>query len=326
VAEARYVVVGAGAIGGTVGVRLHEAGREVVLVARGAHLDAIRERGLRLDEPDRSRTVRIPAVGRVSEVGWRPGDVAVLCTKSQDTEPILDELCAVAPDAAVACVQNGVANERLAAARFGRVQAVCVMLPAEHLEPGRVVSFASGSAGMLDVGRYPDGVDELTERIAGDLTAAGFVSEATASIMSWKYGKLLANLGNAVEATCGFDDPDLRALRDAARIEGERCLAAAGIEYLSPFGDRRQRSLRIVPVDGYSRRGGSTWQSMLRGTGSVEAEFLNGEIVALGRAHGVPTPVNSLLLAAVTEMARAGAKPGARTAAELLAKAGVDRG
>ena len=131
----RYVVIGAGAIGGTIGGRLAEAGREVVLVARGAHLAALRKSGLRLDDPERSRTLRLPAVGGVGEVGWRTGDVALLCTKTQDTEAVLDALRAAAPDVPVVCAQNGVANERFAAARFAAVQAMCVMLPAEHIAP-----------------------------------------------------------------------------------------------------------------------------------------------------------------------------------------------
>jgi 2-dehydropantoate 2-reductase len=73
--------------------------------------------------------------------------------------------------------------------------------------------------------------------------------------------------------------------------------------------------------DGRVRCGGSTWQSLQRGTGSVEADFLNGEIVALGRRYGVPTPVNAQLLDIVDAMARAGVQPGGRSAANLLAGA-----
>jgi 2-dehydropantoate 2-reductase len=316
------VVIGAGAIGGVVAVHLHEAGREVVAVARGAHLAAVRERGLRLDEPDRSRTVRLPAAGAVSEVDWRTDDVALLCTKTQDSGPLLDELRAAAPGVAVACVQNGVVNERWAAARFERVQAVYVVLPAEHLEPGRVLGFSAPLGGVLDVGRYPDGADELSGRIAADLTAAGFSSRAVPDVMRWKYAKLLVNLANAADAACGPDDPDLPELARRAREEGERCLTAAGIAFASRAEERERRAgvLTPLPVDGRSRPGGSsTWQSLRRGAGSVEAEHLNGEVVAVGRAHGVPTPVNARLLAAVTDMARAGEPPGSRRARDLLA-------
>ncbi|MCO1655034.1 ketopantoate reductase family protein [Pseudonocardia humida] len=321
----RYVVIGAGAIGGVVAARLHEAGREVLAVARGAHLAAIREHGLRLDEPDGSRTVALAVAGTVAEVDWRADDVVLLCTKSQDSEALLDELRAAAPDVAVACVQNGVANERTAARRFERVQGVYVMVPAEHLEPGRVAGFSAPVAGVLDVGRYPSGADELSTRIADDLTAAGYSSRAVEAVMPWKYAKLLVNLGNAADAACGPDDPDLPELTERARVEGERCLDAAGIGFAGPAEVRERRSgnVSVRPVGGRDRPGGSsTWQSLRRGSGSVEAEHLNGEIVALGRAHGVRTPVNEVLLRTVVAMARDGVPPGSRTARELLVEAG----
>lgn len=319
----RYVVIGAGAIGGTIGGRLAEAGREVVLVARGAHLAALQESGLRLDDPERSRTLRIPAVGSVDEVGWRAGDVALISTKTQDTEALLDALHTVAPDVPVVCAQNGVANERFAAARFAEVQAMCVMLPAEHLTPGRVVAYSAPVPGGLDVGRYPEGVDEVSEGIAADLTAAGFSSLADPQVMQAKYRKLLMNLANAAEAACGPGSPRLRELTAAAREEGERCLAAAGIAVLSVEQERARRDglITVRPVDGAARRGGSTWQSLVRGTGSVEAAYLNGEIIELGRRHGIPTPVNSLLLDTVTRMAEDAEPPGSRDAEQLLAAA-----
>lgn len=316
----RYVVIGTGAIGGTVAARLHGAGREVVAVARGAHLAAIREHGLRLDDPDRSRTVRLAAVGDVAQVDWRPDDVALLCTKTQDTEPVLDQLRAVAPDVTAVCLQNGVANERLAAARFANVQAVYVVLPAEHLEPGVVIAYSAPVAGVLDVGRYPRGVDEVTERIADGLTAAGFSSRAGTDVMRWKYRKLLVNLANAAEAACGPDDPELGALVRAASAEGRRCLDAAGIAVASSaeYQGRSDGFVAERPVAGRARPGGSTWQSLLRGLGTVEVDSLNGEVVALGRAHGVPTPVNERLLDTVTAMARDREPPGSRSAADLL--------
>lgn len=317
----RYVVVGAGAVGGTIGGRLHEAGRDVLLIARGEHLQALRRRGLRLDEPGASRTLRVPVAGAPHEVVWQPDDVVLLTTKTQDSPDVLDALWAVAPGVPVFCVQNGVANERFAAARFDHVRSVCVVLPAEHLEPGRVVAYSGPTPGILDVGRYPHGMDELTGPVAADLAAAGFGSRADPAIMRWKYRKLLTNLGNAAEAICGPDDPDLAALHGAASHEGERCLSAAGIDVASAAEDRSRRSglISMHPVAGRMRRGSSTWQSLQRRTGSIEADFLNGEIVTLGRRWGVLTPINARLLRIAGEMARAGEQPGRRWAADLLA-------
>ncbi len=318
----RYVVVGAGGIGGTIGGRLHLAGRTVLLVARGAHLRALRTRGLRLDEPDRSRTLRIPVAAGPGEVGWRPGDVVVLATKTQHSVDLLDAVAAAAPHVPVVCAQNGVANERFAAERFADVVAMCVMLPAEHLEPGVVAAYSAPTPGVLDVGRYPTGTDALTATVAADLTAAGFSSRADPAVMRSKYRKLLGNLGNAAEAACGQDDPDLPALHDLARAEGEAVLAAAAVDVATAAEDEERRGdlIAVRTVGGRRRQGGSTWQSLCRG-GSVEARFLNGEVVALGERHGVPTPVNALLLQTVEDLARRAAPPGSCRGADLLALA-----
>jgi 2-dehydropantoate 2-reductase len=74
-------------------------------------------------------------------------------------------------------------------------------------------------------------------------------------------------------------------------------LDAGGIAYASAGEQRAARGdkVTLVPLDGVRRGGGSSWQSLDRGTGTIEAGCLNGEIVLLGRLHGVPTPLNELL-------------------------------
>ncbi|WP_224401090.1 ketopantoate reductase family protein [Pseudonocardia sp. ICBG1034] len=316
----RHVVIGAGAVGGTIAARLHAAGREVVVVARGAHLGAIRERGLRLDTPDGSTTHSVEAVGTVGEARPTPDDVAILAVKSQDTPPPLAALLTAAPGITVACAQNGVANERLAARRTDRVQAMLVILPAEHYEPGVVVASSSPVPGVLDVGRFPSGVDATTEAVVADLTAAGFSSRADPDVMAAKYGKLLTNLANAVDAICGLDDPDAPRLVEAVTAEGRAVLDAAGITARTGDDDRVRREGIITerPVAGATRRGSSSWQSLQRGTGSIEARYLNGEIVALGAAHRIATPVNTELMRVAEEMAAAGDQPASRSGADML--------
>ena len=111
----RFVVYGAGAVGGVIGARLHQSGHEVVLIARGEHLRAIERSGLRIESPDDTATLDIPAVGSPSEAELGAGDVVILAVKSQDTGGALDALTAGAPDRVpVVCAQNGVENERAA--------------------------------------------------------------------------------------------------------------------------------------------------------------------------------------------------------------------
>ena len=169
----RFVIFGAGAIGGVIGARLAQSGREVVLVARGAHLEAIRARGLRIESAGGSATVALPAVGDPAAAALRAEDVVLLATKSQDTAAALQALRAAAPDEiALVCAQNGVANERAAARLFPRVYAMCVMCPTGHLEPGVVQAYSSPTTGILDLGCYPAGVDGVAREVAAALSAA----------------------------------------------------------------------------------------------------------------------------------------------------------
>ncbi|MEU4400049.1 2-dehydropantoate 2-reductase N-terminal domain-containing protein [Micromonospora orduensis] len=321
----RFVIIGAGAVGGTIGARLAEAGRDVTLVARGAHLDAIRDRGLTLRQPDGDVTVRLDAVDRPGDRPLPADTVLVLTVKSQDTAGAL----AAWVDAPVAgggtagerlpllTAQNGVANERAALRLFADVHPVCVWLPATHLQPGVVVANGYPHPGMLHIGRYPDGADDTDRAVATDLTAAGFVAPVREDVQRWKYGKLLSNLGNGLQALLGQDIPD--ALAERVRAEGVAVLAAAGIAHTSPQEEKAERGDLVGqrPVAGEDRSGGSTWQSLARGTGSTEVDHLNGEIVLLGRLHGVPTPANAAVQRAVRRAVRERIGAGAFPLTEL---------
>ena len=319
----RYVILGAGAIGCAIGGRLFEHGHDVVLVARGAHQAALTNEGLELRDPDRTVKLRVATASSPASAGFGHGDVAVLATKTQHSEQLLIELAACAPPGTpVVCAQNGVENERLALRRFSNVQAMCVFMPATHLEPGVVEIPASPLTGLLDVGRYPSGIDDVSEQVAADLNESSFDSIPDADVMARKYLKLHSNLGNAIEAACGTrsEDPAASELWQLAQDEGSRCFAAAGIEVADPALDAERRAAfgALRPVGGHDLSGGSSWQSLVRGTGNIEADWLNGEIVLLGRVHQIATPVNELLRSTANRMAREGIAPGTIPAKELL--------
>jgi 2-dehydropantoate 2-reductase len=293
----RYVVHGAGGIGCAIGGSLLRAGEEVVLVARGAQLEALRLRGLLLRTPSRAEVLRVDVVGAPAEIAWRDDDVILLCVKSQDTPASLATLAAAAPRAApIVCAQNGVVNERLAAAAFERVYGMVVFAPVSFLVPGEVDVHSEPVLGGLDVGCWPAGSDDVARRLAADLTRAGFDAHAEAQVARLKYGKLLGNLGNAVQALCASATTE-RAWVAACRAEASACYRAAAIDSAS-LDEIRERYSNVVdlPIAGAARRGGSTWQSLARGTGSIEVDALNGEIVRLGLRCGVPTPVNVALV------------------------------
>jgi 2-dehydropantoate 2-reductase len=311
----RYIIYGAGAVGGTIGAALARAGADVVFIARGEHGRALAADGLRFGTPDGWQTLRIPTVAHPADLTFRTGDVALLAMKSQDTTAALTTLAPLAgPDLPIVCAQNGVANERRALRRFAQVHGMCVMMPAVHLEPGVVHVHSTPFYGTCDVGRFPRGRDALDATLAAALVAGSLRSEACQDIMVRKYAKLIANLTNVLEAACGRDALTT-SLADRARAEGAACYAAAGI--VAERGASGTLPRGFAPVDGVGRPGGSTYQSLMRGAVSLETDDINGEIVLLGRMHGVPTPVNAILQQLALRLVAERIPPGSLTVAEL---------
>jgi 2-dehydropantoate 2-reductase len=221
----------------------------------------------------------------------------------------------------VVCAQNGVENERTALRLFQNVYGLCVWLPSMHLEPGVVAANCAPQSGILTVGRYPDGVDDVIKQIGHDLGESHFDAPVVDDVMRWKYGKLLNNLGNAFEAVSDLSAHETLAERlvEAAHEEGIRALNAAGIpfvgqaERLAVQGDR----MHFAEIPAAPRGGGSSWQSLARGTGSIETDYLSGEISLLGRTHGIPTPVNALMQRLTAQFAAEGRAPGSMPIGEL---------
>ena len=331
--EMRLVIFGAGSIGATIGARLYEAGKEVVFIARGRHGERLRQQGLSFVSAAGRRRLRIPTVTHPAALRFRSDDIVLLSVKSQQTVVALEALRAAGGDQLpVICAQNGVANERMALRCFASVYAMVVMLPATHLQPGEVISFAEDSGGILDAGCFPQGVDERITAVCEQLSAAGFSARPDPQVMRLKYAKLLTNLGNAVQALCGrVPEADHAELGARLAAEGLACYAAAGIDCASEAElKERRRPLRLHRLPDVQRQGGSSWQSIARATGEVEADYLNGEIAQLGRLHGVPTPFNVVCQREVQRLARQRGPAGAMALEQLLAlvdeQAAVDAG
>jgi 2-dehydropantoate 2-reductase len=315
----RFVVFGAGGIGGTVGARLAQHGHSVALIARGQHYEAIRDRGLRFESPDEILELKLPVVDHPAKIAWTPEDVVLLSVKTQHTPAALADLVPVAPPhVPIVCLQNGVANEAMALRHFACVYGAFVYCATTYLEPGIVQGWHAPTTGILDVGGYPSGIDSLAEEVSHGFRSATFFSESRANIMDWKYRKLLMNLGNAVEALCR-PEAGRSSIVDEARREGAECLAASGIPFVSDEENarRRERLLPLRAIDGRERPGGSTWQSLARSTHSIETDYLNGEIVVLGRLHGVRAPINELLQRLSAQAAAEGTPPGSMTVEHL---------
>lgn len=335
----RYVIFGAGAIGAAIGGLLSRAGARVVCVARPAVAKAL-ERGIVLEEHGKETTVRCDAVTAVGELTREHGDVALITTKSQASEEAVREL-SVAYDETlpVVCLQNGVRNEAIAAARFKTVYAGLVFFSAVQLEPS-LITMPQGRT--VAIGCYPEGLDDRARRMCDDLKRAGLEALSSAYVMSMKWGKLIANLNNATTTITGYwleramADTEMRRLMLAVREEGLRVSDAAGIAVEPPPGEPSAIRIREMteklrqplkpakPGDDddlvdQERTYSSMWQDLYLGRKQNEAEFLNGEIIALGRKVGIPTPYNWVLLETVNRMFAEGLKPGLYGPQELHA-------
>ncbi len=322
----RFVIFGAGAIGGVVGARLHQSGHDVALIARGAHHDAIVADGLTLETPVGTTAHRIPVAQSPSALGIAADDIVLLAVKSQDTQGALEALRDAAPQPVpVVLLQNGVENERTALRILPDIYGSVVLIPAAHLEPGVVQAFTTGTTGKIDVGRFPRGVDATVTAVTDALSASLFESLANPDIMSAKYAKLIDNLANAPQAICGVGAEGLDDLIELVREEGRAVLDAAHINYLPANPENQpQRFLwqGIGEIPGRPPSGGSTWQSLTRGA-SLETDYLTGEIVFQARLNGSAAPLNELFLALINQTVREGLSPGWITPAEIRRRARV---
>ena len=306
----QVAVYGAGAIGSLVGARLHESGVRVQLVGRQAQVEAIRTNGLLVKDLEASRTVRLLAATAVEGAP----DVILLTVKSQDVQDACRDIARLGSDATVVTMQNGVRSDREAAEVLGRGRIVgCVLnISATYLEPGVV---EQNTREFFQVGApFPESAARVDAVLAllSPVVRTSFVPD----IARARWTKLMANLNNAIMAITGLPigkalrHPGLQRLSIATIREGVRTAQLGG------FGldqSRRARTFRLMstlpmplsyrvfrkrlagnfPAD--STYGPSTQQSLRRGSSS-ELDYLNGEIVTLGRRIGRPTPYNSGLL------------------------------
>ena len=300
----RIVIYGVGAVGGTLAVMLTKAGHEVIGIARGRQLEAIQQNGLLLRTPDGDHHARFACLADPSEIAFRPDDVVLLTMKTQDTPAALDRLRAAGVEQqAVFCFQNGVSNEDFALRLFPNVYGVVVEMPTTFTIPGEIGDFFTPKLGIFDIGRYGVGNSETGTKLAAILDSAGFSAFYQADIKPWKYAKLLMNLGNAIDTAIG-DAKARQPYVDAARKEAHAVFAAAGIVPADMKREERLALATLGDIQGVARVVSSSAQSLARGAGSIETDYLNGEIVLLGRKLGVPTPVNAYFASLTQAMMR----------------------
>jgi 2-dehydropantoate 2-reductase len=320
----RYVIYGAGGIGSIMGGHLARTGHDVVLVGRPGHAGAINSGGLRLVTPSGTFVLKIPAVTGPDQISFTADDIVCLCMKGQDTEGALRALRATAADVPVFCFQNGVRNEETAAGYFPRVYGVMVRVGAVYLKDGEVTA-RRDPPGWYIMGRYPAGTDGTVAAVAADLRAAGYLVKVVEEVMPYKWGKLMANLGNAIDAITGQDWASTRSIYLAVFEEARAVAEKAGIRWISQDAVAEEWPEAAAPPRGHIEGPlrSSTWQSLTRRQGSVEAEFLNGEIARAARGVGLRAPLNEKLVEIATGMAADHTAPGRYTPDELSSILGI---
>ena len=308
----RWVVVGAGGIGGGLGGALAHAGHEVHLVARGAHLAALQDRGLRWRTPEHDLHLALPATP-LDETEPRDDDIICLATKLQDAERALADVRARWGKAPVATWTNGIHAPQWAAAHHACVVAAVLFVPASHLVPGEVCVWGTPHLGAIHLGTTTGSDHRVRDAMRSALAEAGFDAHTADDIAPLLHAKWVSNLAGAAQALVRPDDWE-RVAR-AAMAEGERILAAAD-RPVAPREALVPRPLQLGTIDGAQRGGGSTWQSLQTGR-SLECRWLNGPMAALADAHNLPAPLNRALADAADRAMAEGWRSGLLAAADL---------
>jgi 2-dehydropantoate 2-reductase len=298
-------VVGAGAVGSLIGGLLARAGENVTLIARKAHVDAIHEKGLRIDGA--LGTLSVPVKAAIA-LDFRP-DLVLLSVKTQDVESTCQSIKTFLKDSTVVTLQNGVSSDNILASFVSEDNIISgvVMLNAQFLEPGKITYARIGSLVIGEAfGRNGQRIREIQT-----LLSRAIITKISDNIRGTHWSKLLLNnLGNGLEAITGMtvgecmDHKKLRIIGILILREGYRVIRKAGI-VLAPLPGVPVAMLKVIsrsPLPlasmilrssmGSLRTVSSTLQSLRRGR-PTEIDYLNGEIVRLGRQLSVPTPCNS---------------------------------
>ena len=314
----RYIIYGAGGIGSVIGASLFSHGHHVALVGNPEHVESIRKDGLSFVTPDRTTNLMVDAFKTAEEVAPFGGeDVVLLTAKSQHTVRCLGQLKnAGAPRTLpIFCCQNSIWNEPTASRVFDKVYGVVVSLPATFLKPGEVATPLNGVKGHMEVGCYPSGTDRVAEEVVRSLGESDLDVSLNGTVMKAKGAKCMLNLMNPFDAITDAKASD--EFTGRVRAEAELIWKAAGIEW-DPVEEYSKRSrIPRPPSTLSSDKRSSTWQSLARGTGNVEAEQINGDLVKLGEFLGIGAPYNECLWRVSTDMALKNEKPGRYSSSDL---------
>ena len=297
----RIAVIGTGGIGGPYGASLAQAGADVTFVARGTHLAAIRANGLHI-EGDRGETHIRPAqaTDNIAEIG--AVDVVLCCVKLWDLEVVAEQIRAiVGPQTAVISLQNGIdAAQRLTSILGNEaVMGGMAFVTGTIIAPG--VIRQTGAYQRMTFGELDGRVSDRGKRLRDLCEAGGFEGVLSPDIVVpiWEKFVMLVPL-SGVNALTRLplgkwrDDPDLLALYEAALRETVSVGLAEGIRLPPNSVDKTFAQMRSMPPHHTTSMG----NDLIRGN-RLELPWFAGKVAELGRRHGIKTPANGFIYAAL---------------------------
>ena len=297
----RIAVIGAGGIGAIYGASLAKAGEEVVFVARGAHLAAMQENGLRI-EGDRGETHIRPVQATDNPASIGVVDYVLFSVKLWDVESAGEQIRPiVGRETAVIPLQNGVdAAERLIAILGPEpVMGGTAFVTGSIVAPGIVRQ--TGAYQQMTFGELDGRISERGPRLRDLCAAAGFegVLSPDVRVPIWEKFVLLVPLSGLNVLTRlplgkWRADPDLLALFEAALDETVAVGHAEGVAIPPDSGEKVLATMWSMPDYHMT----STGNDLMHGN-RLELPWLAGKVVELGRRHGVPTPANNFIYAAL---------------------------
>jgi 2-dehydropantoate 2-reductase len=301
-------MVGAGALGSTIGGVLAEGGSDVWLIdSFQPHVDAITQTGLRLREGEDERIVRVNA--RTQAEGIGPADLVIVLVKSFHTrQAITAARPIIGAQTVVMSLQNGLGHEDILAEIVGRERVLAgkTYVGGVFLGPGHVRIGVRGKQTLI--GELDGRVTERARAIAAEFNRAGLLATVSVNILGTIWDKLLINVATgALSGVTRLPYGDLYAVKEiencavAAVAEAMAVAKASGVE-LSMQNPREAwvKAAEGLPVEFKT----SMLQSLEQGA-ATEIDFINGAVVRCGEKFGVPTPVNRTLVACIKGIERA---------------------
>ncbi len=333
----RVGVIGIGALGSVYAYALAAAGHDVQVVARESAASAISANGIRVRLDGEALSAQVEVVERLHEP-----ELVLLCVKAQDARAALETHAASFGDATLVVIQNGLQGFATAAEFHPAERCVggISLIAANLAEPGianigapqrtmlgrpGISGSGSGSRSGGDGDCPAEAAVQLATQILNEATSKVHSSMQVVEIENFEgmlWSKLLLNVNNALPAVVNLSvqdiglNPQLARIQAGAMQEAAQVGEALGVNWgtlgfidsesargiaTDPIETVTELAQRMAAANGDTPNFASTWQSISRGR-ATEVDFLNGEVVARGKAAGLPTPVNEMLVSAVHEV------------------------